>query len=70
VWVGVNRQKTDAYKVFDRREAIALILSKAKPGDAVVLCGLGSYPTRMTPQGPIPWNEQEITREILKMMRA
>lgn len=66
VWAGVDKAKADAHKIFDRREAIAKILSLAKPGDAVVLCGLGSYPSRMTPSGPIPWNEQEIVRELLR----
>jgi UDP-N-acetylmuramoyl-L-alanyl-D-glutamate--2,6-diaminopimelate ligase len=66
VWAGVDASKTEAHKIFDRREAIRLIFSQAESGDAVVLCGLGSYPSRMTPKGPIPWNEQEIARELLQ----
>jgi UDP-N-acetylmuramyl tripeptide synthase len=70
VWVGVNQSHIEAHKIIDRREAIRFILSQARPGDAVVLCGLGSYPSRMTPQGPIPWNEQEIVRGELQRMRG
>ncbi|TSC79390.1 MAG: UDP-N-acetylmuramoyl-L-alanyl-D-glutamate--2,6-diaminopimelate ligase [Candidatus Peregrinibacteria bacterium Gr01-1014_25] len=66
VWAGVDQSRTQAHKIFDRREAIARILALAGPGDAVILCGLGSYPIRMTPSGPIPWNEQEITRTLLR----
>lgn len=64
VWAGVDPSK--GRKIFDRREAIRSILKEAKPGDLVLLCGLGSYPSRMTPKGPIPWNEQEIARGILR----
>ena len=67
VWAGVDQAKTEAYKIFDRRTAIAKIFAVAKSGDAVVLCGLGSYPSRMTPSGPVPWNEQEIAREFLRV---
>ncbi len=70
VWAGVDQTTTDAHKIFDRREAIAFILAQARPGDVVVLCGLGSYPTRMTPNGPIPWNEQMITRTLLRELSA
>lgn len=65
IWNGVDPSQTDARKIPDRREAIAFILSQAKPGDAVVLCGLGSYPSRMTINGVMPWNEQEIVRRML-----
>lgn len=66
VWAGVDPSTTDAHKIIDRHAAITFILAQATPGDAVVLCGLGSYPSRMTPKGPIPWNEQEIVREALR----
>ncbi len=68
VWAGIDQTKTDAHKIVDRREAIKFILSKAQPGDAVLLCGLGSYPSRMMKNGPIPWDEQNITRELLREM--
>ncbi len=64
VWAGVDRSKTDAHKIFDRREAITFILGQARPG---LLSGLGSYPSGMMKNGPVPWNEQEIVRELLRM---
>ena len=69
VWAGVDQTQTEAYKIFDRCEAMSKALSVAKPGDAVVLCGLGSYPSRMTPNGPVPWNEQEMTRQLLRELQ-
>lgn len=69
IWNGIDTTKTDAHRIPDRREAIGFILRAAKPGDAVVLCGLGSYASRMTLNGPIPWNEQEIVRNMLKDRR-
>ena len=66
VWAGVDQAKTEAHRMSDRREAIAFLLSKAKPGDAVLLCGKGSDTQMWTKQGQIPWNERQITRDLLR----
>lgn len=68
VWQGVNTEQCEAHKIFDRREAIEKILSLAREGDCVLLCGMGSYPSRWTKDGPVEWNEQEIARDILRSM--
>lgn len=52
-------------EIADRTEAMRYIFTQAKPGDIVLLCGLGSYPTRMFGTKLIPWNEQEIATELL-----
>lgn len=69
VWAGIDQSKCEAAQILDRREAMKWIFSKANEGDAVLLCGLGSYPYVMTAKGPEPWNEQEIAKEILKSMQ-
>ncbi|MDD5026607.1 MAG: UDP-N-acetylmuramoyl-L-alanyl-D-glutamate--2,6-diaminopimelate ligase [Candidatus Peribacteraceae bacterium] len=66
VWTGMNRSECDAYKIFDRREAMRFLLRKAQPGDAVIFCAKGSDTTMWTAKGQIPWNEREITRELLR----
>jgi len=68
VWEGVKQDSCQARKIFDRREAIAWILKEAKPGDVVALCGMGPYTTFSTLKGPIPWNEAEIAREVLRSL--
>jgi UDP-N-acetylmuramoyl-L-alanyl-D-glutamate--2,6-diaminopimelate ligase len=66
VWAGVDQSKTEAHRIFDRRDAIAFLLENAKPGDIVVLCGKGSDTTMWVKEGKIPWNEREIVRGMLK----
>lgn len=69
VWAGVKQDECEAHKIFNRREAIAWILNEAKPGDVVALCGMGPYTTFATLKGPVPWNEAEIAREVLRKMK-
>ena len=66
VWAGIDQSKTEAYKIFDRREAIKFIFSKAQRGDAVILCAKGSDTTMWTAEGQIPWNEREMAKNLLK----
>ncbi|MFH0851250.1 MAG: UDP-N-acetylmuramoyl-L-alanyl-D-glutamate--2,6-diaminopimelate ligase, partial [Candidatus Peregrinibacteria bacterium] len=70
VWAGIDRSKTEAHKILDRREAIALLFERAQPGDAVILCAKGSDTTMMTAAGQIPWNERAIARELLHSLEA
>jgi UDP-N-acetylmuramoyl-L-alanyl-D-glutamate--2,6-diaminopimelate ligase len=66
VWAGVNQSKTQARKIFDRREAITYLLDHAKEGDIVIFCGKGSDTTMWVKEGKIPWNEREIVRKMLR----
>lgn len=66
VWAGIDQTKTEAHRIFDRREAMAFLFSRAQPGDAVILCAKGSDTTMMTASGQIPWNERAIARELLR----
>ena len=66
VFAGIDQGKTEARKIPDRGEAIAFLFREARPGDAVVLCGMGACTTMMTQRGTVPWDEREIARELLQ----
>ena len=68
VWAGVDQTQTEAHKIPDRREAIVFLLRHARPGDAVVICGMGPFTTMTTLKGRIPWDEREIVREELRKL--
>jgi len=70
VYSGIDQSKTEAHKIFDRREAIAFLFAQAKSGDAVILCAKGSDTTMMTLEGQIPWNERAIARELLRTKKS
>ena len=70
VWAGIDQGKTEAHKIPDRREAIVYLLTHARPGDAIAVCGMGPFTTMTTLQGRIPWDEREIVREELRRMRG
>ncbi len=70
VWAGIDQQKTEAHRIFDRREAIRFLLKEAKPEDTVILCGKGSDTTMWVKTGQIPWNEREIVHEELTLLAA
>lgn len=49
----------------DRRKAIKLAISKAKPGDVVAITGIGSQAWFYGPKGEkTPWDEPGIAKEI------
>jgi UDP-N-acetylmuramoyl-L-alanyl-D-glutamate--2,6-diaminopimelate ligase len=51
----------------DRKKAIELAISKAKPGDVVAITGIGSQDWFYGSKGEkIPWNEPEIAKEIFE----
>jgi UDP-N-acetylmuramyl-tripeptide synthetase len=65
VWSGVDQTKTEARKIVDRREAIRWLLSQAKPGDAVALCGMGACSTMQSREGLVDWDEREVAKALL-----
>jgi UDP-N-acetylmuramoyl-L-alanyl-D-glutamate--2,6-diaminopimelate ligase len=54
-----------SYEIPDRREAIQKALSFAKKGDIVLIPGLGNQLTRGMGGGKTPWDDREVTRELL-----
>jgi UDP-N-acetylmuramoyl-L-alanyl-D-glutamate--2,6-diaminopimelate ligase len=49
----------------DRRTAIALALSEAKPGDIVLLAGKGHEKYQITPEGTFPFDDVQVARDAL-----
>ena len=56
----------DYAKVGDRREAIALALSRAQPGDAVLLAGKGHETTLLVGDEALPWSDREVALDLLR----
>lgn len=53
-------------RVIDRRIAIQEGISRAKPGDAVIITGKGGEPWMMGPHGSkVPWDDRAIARDAL-----
>ncbi len=50
----------------DRYEALEHAVEQAEPGDVIVVTGMGSFQTRSMNDGPMPWDEREVAREIIK----
>ena len=67
VWAGIDQSACDARKILHRREAMAWLLKEARPGDAVLLCGMGACTTMQTKDGLRPWDERAVAREILSL---
>ncbi len=49
----------------DRREAIKLAISEARPGDTVIMTGLGHEQYRLVRGERIKWNDADVVREVL-----
>jgi len=49
----------------DRYDAMEYAIRNAQPGDVVVVTGMGSFQTRAMNDGPMPWDEREVAREII-----
>jgi len=53
-------------EIADRRQAIAAAFKAAKPGDIVILAGIGHQVTRTMGKTEEPWDEREVARELLR----
>jgi UDP-N-acetylmuramoyl-L-alanyl-D-glutamate--2,6-diaminopimelate ligase len=62
----VKVEGANAFRIFDRREAIKKALQLAKPGDIVVVTGKGAEETMAVGNKRIPWNDPKVIREILR----
>jgi len=64
--VGLQRTGTKYSVEPDRRKAIALALSQARPGDIVLLAGKGHEKVQITRAGSRPFDDAEVAREALR----
>ncbi|HLA17124.1 MAG TPA: UDP-N-acetylmuramoyl-L-alanyl-D-glutamate--2,6-diaminopimelate ligase [Candidatus Limnocylindrales bacterium] len=62
-----RRRGTDLLLIRDRRAAIAAAFERARPGDIVLLAGKGHERSIIGPDGPAPWDEAAVAREILRL---
>mgnify|MGYP001572191500 CR=1 FL=1 len=65
VSVAGKREGINLFKIPDRREGIAWALSLAKPGDVVIIAGMGALQSRMIGNNAMPWDDRAVVREEL-----
>ena len=61
-----RRRGEDLFLIPDRREAIRKAYSLAGPGDTVLLLGKGHEGSIILKEGPVPWDEPDVAKELLK----
>jgi UDP-N-acetylmuramoyl-L-alanyl-D-glutamate--2,6-diaminopimelate ligase len=60
-----RRRGHDLLVIADRRAAIEAAFERARSGDIVLLAGKGHERSIIGPNGPQPWNEVAVARELL-----
>jgi UDP-N-acetylmuramoyl-L-alanyl-D-glutamate--2,6-diaminopimelate ligase len=63
------KKKPEFKEIADRRQAISAALKMAKPGDMVVIPGLGNQDYRGMVSGKIAWDDRQVVREELKKLK-
>lgn len=63
-----KKEGVDFWKILDRREAIKKALEIAKKDDIVLITGKGAEQAIVVGDKKIPWDDREVTRELLKNM--
>ncbi len=61
-----KRQGRDFLCIADRTEAIRTALTYAKAGDTIVLAGKGHEQSIIVGREKVPWDDREVTRNLLK----
>ncbi len=56
--------------VADRREAIALAVSEARPGDCVLIAGKGHETTQEFADTVVPFDDRQVAREVIALRRG
>jgi UDP-N-acetylmuramoyl-L-alanyl-D-glutamate--2,6-diaminopimelate ligase len=64
--VGLQKSGVKYSVEADRRKAIALAISEARPGDIVLLAGKGHEKVQVTREGSRPFDDVEVAREALR----
>ena len=63
-----RRRGHDLLLIADRRAAIAAAFDLARPTDIVLLAGKGHERSILGPDGPQPWDEAAVARELLRTL--
>jgi UDP-N-acetylmuramoyl-L-alanyl-D-glutamate--2,6-diaminopimelate ligase len=64
--VGLQKSGVKYSVEVDRRKAIALAITEARPGDMVLLAGKGHEKVQITREGSQPFDDVEVAREVLQ----
>ena len=64
--VGLQKSGVKYAIEVDRRKAIALAISEARPGDIVLLAGKGHEKVQVTREGWQPFDDVEVARDVLR----
>jgi UDP-N-acetylmuramoyl-L-alanyl-D-glutamate--2,6-diaminopimelate ligase len=64
--VGLQKSGVKYSVEVDRRKAIALAITEARPGDIVLLAGKGHEKVQITREGSQPFDDVEVAREVLQ----
>jgi UDP-N-acetylmuramoyl-L-alanyl-D-glutamate--2,6-diaminopimelate ligase len=65
-----KREGEGYWKLRPRRAAVRQALAAARAGDTVLLLGKGHEQTLVTADGPQPWDEETVARELLAELRG
>lgn len=64
--VGLRRFDTPSLAEPDRERAIRRAIESAEPGDVVILAGKGHETYQILKDGPIPFDDRDVARRVLK----
>jgi UDP-N-acetylmuramoyl-L-alanyl-D-glutamate--2,6-diaminopimelate ligase len=64
--VGLQRSGAKYAVEVDRRKGIVLAIGEARPGDIVLLAGKGHEKIQVTREGPHPFDDVEVAKEVLR----
>ncbi len=64
--VGLRRYDTSYVAEPDRERAIKKAIETADPGDVVILAGKGHETYQILKDGPIPFDDREVARRVLR----
>ncbi|MFL6451961.1 MAG: UDP-N-acetylmuramoyl-L-alanyl-D-glutamate--2,6-diaminopimelate ligase [Bryobacteraceae bacterium] len=64
--VGLSRSDTPHAAEPDRERAIRKAIEAAEPGDIVILAGKGHETYQILKEGPIPFDDREVARRVLR----
>lgn len=62
---GTKKENQNAFRIFDRREAIEKALTMAKEGDTVLITGKGAEENMKIGDALVPWNDRSVVEEVL-----
>ncbi len=60
------KENEQYFEIPDREEAIRFAITHARPGDSIVVPGMGDFEGRTFKDGVKPWSERQVIRKILK----